>query len=341
MARKSDGEGKKQALDAALAAVDKKHGARSAFRMDGSSVVDGIDVIPTGSLALDLALGIGGYPRGRMVEIYGPEASGKTTLALHAIAECHARGGSAVMIDVEHALNIEYAKRLGVRIDVVENPLVISQPNSGDEALDIMETFISSGAIDLVVLDSVAALVPRAELQGEMGDSHVALQARLMSQATRKLTAVIGQTKTCAIFINQIRMKVGVMYGNPEVTPGGRALKFYTSQRVEVRSGQKIEVERKGKKIRIGNQIRMKVVKNKMAMPFRVAESMIRFNEGIDVIYELASLGVSLDVIERKGATYHYDGDRIATGKGGLEQALRESEDLRTKVRAAIEATYD
>ena len=341
MAKKSDKAGKKAALDAAIAAVDKRYGEQSAIRMDGSSVVDGIDVIPTGSLALDLALGVGGYPRGRMVEIYGPEASGKTTLALHAIAQCHALGGAAVMIDVEHALNIEYAKHLGVRIDVKDNPLVISQPNSGDEALEIMETFISSGAIDLVVLDSVAALVPRAELQGDMGDSHVALQARLMSQATRKLTGVIGQTKTCAIFINQIRMKVGVMYGNPEVTPGGRALKFYASQRVEVRSGAKIEVEKKGKKIRIGNEIKMKVVKNKMAMPFRVAHSMIRFNEGIDVIFELASLGVSLNVIERKGTAYHFDGDRLAVGRNGLEKALRESEDLRTKVREAIEVAYD
>lgn len=335
-------DGKRKALDAALGAVNKKYGDRSAFRMDGSSTVDGVEVIPTGSLALDLALGIGGYPRGRMVEIYGPEASGKTTLALHAIAQCQALGGSAVMIDVEHALNIEYASHLGVRIDVKDNPLVISQPSSGDEALDIMEAFVRSGAIDIVVLDSVAALVPRAELEGDMGDSHVALQARLMSQATRKLTAVIGQTKTCAIFINQIRMKVGVMYGNPEVTPGGRALKFYASQRVEVRSGKKIMGAGKGKEqMRIGNEIKIKVVKNKMAMPFREAHSMIRFNEGLDVIYEIAWLGVSLGVLERKGTQYYFGEDRLAVGKEGLAQALRDDEDLRAKVRQAIEEAYD
>ena len=341
MAKKSDKNGRQKALEIAIADVNKKHGDRSAFPMDGTSRVEDVKVIPTGSLALNLALGVGGYARGRIVEIYGPEASGKTTLALHAIAECQALGGSAVMIDVEHALNIDYAKRLGVRIDETENPLVISQPSSGDEALDIMETFIRSSAIDLIVLDSVAALVPRAELEGDMGDSHVALLARLMSQATRKLTATIGKTKTCAIFINQIRIKVGVVFGNPEVTPGGRALKFYASQRVEVRSGQKIVDESTKEKKRIGNEVKLTVVKNKMAMPFRVVRSMIRYNYGLDPVWEIADLGMKLDVLERRGTQYFFDGERIAAGKQGVVEALREHEELRGRVWHAIEEAYD
>lgn len=341
MAKKSDRSGKQLALDQALVDVNKKHGDRSAFRMDGTSKVDDVKVISTGSLALNLALGVGGYPRGRIVEIYGPEASGKTTLALHAISECHALGGSAVMIDVEHALNMEYAQHLGVRIDTEDNPLVISQPDSGDQALDIMETFVRSGAIDLVVLDSVAALVPRAELEGDMGDSHVALQARLMSQATRKLTGLIGRTKTCAIFINQIRTKVGVMFGNPEVTPGGRALKFYASQRVEVRTGQKAIEEIGKEKRRVGNEIRLKVVKNKMAMPFREALSMIRFNHGIDQVWEIFNLGAKYEIIERKGTQYFFEDQRIGIGKDATIATIRSDDDLVAKIRKAIEAAYD
>lgn len=337
MAKRND-EGRRKALETALADVNKKHGSRSAFPMDGSSTMDNVDVIPSGSLALDLALGVRGFPRGRIVEIFGPEASGKTTLALHAIAGCQAQGGSAVMIDVEHALNIEYAKRLGVRIDTEENPLIISQPDSGDDALDIMETFIRSGAVDLVVLDSVAALVPRAELEGDIGDSHVALLARLMSQTTRKLTGTIGRTKTCAIFINQIRMKVGVMFGNPEVTPGGRALKFHASQRVEVRAGRKIEDDKKRK---IANEVKFKVVKNKMAMPFREARSMIRFNHGVDQVWEIGDLGLSLGVISKDGRSYRFGDRKIAVGRDAMTEALREDEDLRNEIWHGIEEAYD
>ncbi len=286
----------------------------------------------TGSLALDAALGVGGYPRGRVIEIYGPESSGKTTVALHAIAEVQASGGQAAFIDAEHALDPVYAQKLGVNID----ELLLSQPDTGEQALEIAEALVRSGAIDIVVIDSVAALVPKAEIEGEMGDSHVGLQARLMSQALRKLSGAINKSKTIAVFINQIREKVGVMFGNPEVTPGGRALKFYSSVRLEVRRGEAIK---QGNDI-MGNKTRIRVVKNKVAPPFRTAEVDIMYGEGISREGEIVDLGAELEIVQKSGAWYSYEGERLGQGRENAKQFLKENLDIRSEIANKIRASY-
>ena len=306
---------KQKALDAALSSIEKQFGKGAIMKL-GESTRLNVEIIPTGSLSLDIALGVGGVPRGRVVEIFGPESSGKTTVALHVIAEAQKSGGMAAFIDVEHALDPLYARKLGVDID----NLLVSQPDTGEQALEIAEALVRSGAIDVVVIDSVAALVPRAELEGEMGDSHVGLQARLMSQALRKLTGAISKSRTTAIFINQIREKVGVMFGNPEVTPGGRALKFYASVRLEVR---KIESIKQGADM-VGNRTRVKVVKNKVAPPFRQAEFDIMYGEGISREGGIIDIGVDLDIISKSGTWYSYEGDRLGQGKENAKEFLRE-----------------
>lgn len=321
---------KKAALDAALKKIEKNFGKGAVMRM-GDKVDTQISTIPTGSLALDAALGVGGYPRGRIIEIYGPESSGKTTVALHAVAEVQKRGGTAAYIDAENAMDPAYAQALGVDID----SLILSQPNTGEEGLQIADTLISSGAIDIVVVDSVAALVPRAEIEGDMGDSHVGLQARLMSQALRKLSGTISKTKTIALFINQIREKVGVMFGNPETTPGGRALKFYSTIRLEVRRAEQIK---QGSEV-IGNRAKLKVVKNKVAPPFRVAQVDIMYGKGISQTGELIDMAVEKDIVDKAGAWYSYGDDRIGQGRENAKQYLEDHpdiyEDIKTRVRKA------
>jgi len=294
-------------LDAAISSITKTYGDGSIMRLGDARALRQIEVIPTGALALDLALGVGGVPRGRVIEIFGPESSGKTTLTLHAIAEAQKAGGATAFIDAEHALDVTYARKLGVKTD----ELLIAQPDTGEQALEIAETLVRSGALDLIVIDSVAALVPRAELEGEMGDAHMGLQARLMSQALRKLTATISKSQTTVIFINQIRMKIGVMFGNPETTTGGNALKFYASVRLDIR---RIEAIKEGQEV-TGNRVRVKVVKNKVAPPFKQAEFDILFNEGISKIGEILDLGVEKGVVEKSGAWYTYKGDRIGQGR--------------------------
>lgn len=321
---------KKAALDAALKKIEKSFGKGAVMRM-GDKVDTQISTVPTGSLALDAALGVGGYPRGRIIEIYGPESSGKTTVALHAVAEVQKRGGTAAYIDAENAMDPAYAQALGVDID----SLILSQPNTGEEGLQIADTLISSGAIDIVVVDSVAALVPRAEIEGDMGDSHVGLQARLMSQALRKLSGTISKTKTIALFINQIREKVGVMFGNPETTPGGRALKFYSTIRLEVRRAEQIK---QGSEV-IGNRAKLKVVKNKVAPPFRVAEVDIMYGKGISQTGELIDMAVEKDIVDKAGAWYSYGDDRIGQGRENAKKYLEDHpdiyEDIKTRVRKA------
>ena len=322
-----DNEQKKKALDLALAQIEKQFGKGSIMKMDGSTHQD-IAVIPTGSLALDIALGVGGFPRGRVVEVYGPEASGKTTLTLSVIAEAQKKGGVAAFIDAEHAFDPTYAQKVGVKLE----DLLISQPDTGEQALEIAETLVRSNAVDLVVIDSVAALTPRAEIEGDMGDSHMGLQARLMSQALRKLTAVISKSKTTIVFINQIRMKIGVMFGNPETTTGGNALKFYSSVRIDLR---RIESLKKGEEF-IGNRVRAKVVKNKVAAPFKKAEFEIYFNEGISRTSDLITLGVEGGFIQKAGSWFSYGEEKIGQGKDAVRQFLTDNPKLAAKIEKDI-----
>jgi recombination protein RecA len=314
---------RQRAVEQAISQIEKQFGRGSIMKMDVDRVLD-IPVISSGSLSLDLALGIGGVPRGRIVEIYGPEASGKTTLALHIAAEAQAAGGMVAYVDAEHALDVGYARRLGVDVD----SLLVSQPDSGEQALDITEILVRSGAIDALIIDSVAALVPRAELEGEMGDQHMGLQARLMSQALRKLTAAIHKSMTCVIFINQIRMKIGVMFGSPETTTGGNALKFYASQRLDIR---RLGAIKEGEQI-IGNRTRVKVVKNKIAPPFREAEFDIIFGTGISKEGDVLDLGTSFDIVEKSGAWYSFKGERMGQGRENAKKFLAENLDIRNQL---------
>ena len=322
---------KKKAIETAMQQIEKMYGKGSIMRYGDGNVAN-VEAIPTGSLALDLALGIGGLPRGRVVEIYGPESSGKTTLALHVLAEAQKMGGEVAFVDAEHALDPTYAKALGVNVE----DMLISQPDTGEQALEITEALVRSGAIDVVVVDSVAALVPRAEIEGEMGDSFVGLHARLMSQALRKLTGIINKTNTIVIFINQLREKVGVMYGNPEVTTGGRALKFYASVRIDVR---RIETLKSGGEM-IGNRTRAKVVKNKMAPPFREAEFDIMYGEGISMLGELIDLGVKLDLVQKSGSWYSMGETRIGQGRDSAKQYLRDNPEIAAKLEADIRRDF-
>lgn len=323
-------EDKMKALDAALAQIERQFGKGSVMKLGDTSNRMQVETIPTGSLSLDIALGMGGIPKGRIVEVYGPESSGKTTVSLHMVAEVQKRGGIAGFIDAEHALDPAYAKKIGVDID----NLYISQPDNGEQALEITETMVRSGAIDIVIVDSVAALVPKAEIDGDMGDAHVGLQARLMSQALRKLTAVISKSNCIVIFINQLREKVGIMFGNPETTTGGRALKFYSSIRLDVR---RIEAIKQGGEV-VGNRTRIKVVKNKIAPPFKEAEFDIMFGEGISVAGDILDLAAEIGVIQKSGAWYAYDGNKIGQGRENAKNFLKENpeimEDVEGKVRS-------
>ncbi|MFC6260443.1 recombinase RecA [Levilactobacillus fujinensis] len=319
------------ALDKALKKIEKDFGKGSIMRMGDNTKMQ-VSVVPSGSLALDVALGVGGYPRGRIVEIYGPESSGKTTVALHAVAEVQKRGGTAAYIDAENALDPAYATALGVNID----DLLLSQPDTGEQGLQIADALISSGAVDIVVVDSVAALVPRAEIEGEMGDAHVGLQARMMSQALRKLSGTINKTKTIALFINQIREKVGVMFGNPETTPGGRALKFYATVRLEVRRAEQIK---DGTNV-IGNRTRIKVVKNKVAPPFKRAEVDIMYGHGISQTGELIDMAVEKEIVDKSGSWYSYGEDRIGQGRENAKQYLADHADMMAEVNQRVRAAY-
>lgn len=320
---------KGKALDAALAQIERAFGKGSIMKLSEGAKLN-VETISTGSLGLDIALGIGGLPRGRIIEIYGPESSGKTTLALHVIAEAQKAGGTCAIVDAEHALDPAYAKKLGVDVD----NLLISQPDAGEQALEITDTLVRSGALDVLVVDSVAALVPRAELEGDMGDSHMGLQARLMSQALRKLTGSISRSNTIVIFINQIRMKIGVMFGSPETTTGGNALKFYASVRLDIRRIGAI----KDKEDIVGNQTRVKVVKNKMAPPFRQIEFDIMYGEGVSKLGELLDLGVAGNIVEKSGAWFSYDGQRIGQGRENSKSFLRENPEIAAKLEAQIRA---
>ncbi|MEN2422359.1 recombinase RecA [Streptomyces rimosus] len=321
------GTDREKALDAALAQIERQFGKGAVMRM-GERSKEPIEVIPTGSTALDVALGVGGIPRGRVVEIYGPESSGKTTLTLHAVANAQKAGGSVAFIDAEHALDPEYAKKLGVDTDA----LILSQPDNGEQALEIVDMLVRSGALDLIVIDSVAALVPRAEIEGEMGDSHVGLQARLMSQALRKITSALNQSKTTAIFINQLREKIGVMFGSPETTTGGRALKFYASVRIDIR---RIETLKDGTEA-VGNRTRCKVVKNKVAPPFKQAEFDILYGQGISREGGLIDMGVEHGFIRKSGAWYTYEGDQLGQGKENARNFLKDNPDLANEVEKKI-----
>ena len=325
-------ENKLKALDAAIAQIEKQYGKGSVMKLGDPSAAMNVETVPTGSLSLDLALGLGGLPKGRIIEIYGPESSGKTTVALHCVAEVQKAGGIAGFIDAEHALDPVYAKNIGVDID----NLYISQPDSGEQALEITETMVRSGAVDIVIVDSVAALVPKAEIDGDMGDSHVGLQARLMSQALRKLTAVISKSNCIVIFINQLREKVGVMFGNPETTTGGRALKFYSSVRLDVR---RVEALKQAGEV-IGNHTRVKVVKNKVAPPFREAEFDIMFGKGISKEGDILDLAAGIDVVNKSGAWYAYDGDKIGQGRENAKQFLAEHPDICAEIEAKVRAHY-
>ena len=322
---------KKEALDNALRQIEKDFGKGSIMRLGDAKANMNVEVISTGILPLDIALGVGGVPRGRIIEVFGPESSGKTTVTLHMIAEAQKAGGIAAFIDAEHALDPVYAQKLGVDI----NELLISQPDTGEQALDIVEALVRSGAIDIIVVDSVAALVPKAEIEGEMGDSHVGLHARLMSQAMRKLTGIISKSRTTAVFINQIREKVGVMFGNPETTTGGRALKFYASVRLDVR---KIDTLKQGTDV-IGNRTRIKVVKNKVAPPFKQAEFDIMYGEGVSKLSCLVDMGVEMDIIDKSGAWFSYGGNRLGQGKENAKTALAEQPELLAEIESRIRAS--
>jgi len=321
---------KQKALETALLQIEKQYGKGSIMRLGDANSNMNISVIPTGCLELDIALGIGGLPRGRIIEMYGPESSGKTTVALHAVAEAQKLGGAAAYIDVEQALDPVYAKALGVDID----NLLVSQPDSGEQALEIAETLVRSGAIDIIVIDSVAALVPKAEIDGEMGDAHVGLQARLMSQALRKLAGPISRSNTVAIFINQLREKVGIMFGNPEVTPGGRALKFYSSVRIEIRRGEQIK---EGENI-LGNKTKAKIVKNKVAPPFKTAEFEIRYGTGVLHSASIVNVAVDMDIINKSGAWFSYEGVKIGQGRENARKYIEERPELAAEITAKVMA---
>ena len=324
---------KLKALDVAIAQIEKQYGKGSVMKLGDDRTNMNVETVPTGALSLDIALGLGGLPKGRVIEIYGPESSGKTTVALHAVAEVQKRGGIAGFIDAEHALDPAYAKKIGVDID----NLYISQPDNGEQALEITETMVRSGAVDIVIVDSVAALVPRAEIDGDMGDSHVGLQARLMSQALRKLTAVISKSNCIVIFINQLREKVGVMFGNPETTTGGRALKFYSSVRLDVR---RIESLKQGGEI-VGNRTRIKVVKNKIAPPFKEAEFDIMFGEGISREGDILDLASEVGIVNKSGAWYAYNGDKIGQGRENAKTYLKENKSVCEEIEAKVRAQYN
>lgn len=331
MANMTD-ENKKKALEAAIAKLEKDYGKGTVMKLGDPAAQVQVETVPTGSLSLDLALGMGGVPKGRVIEIYGPESSGKTTVALHMIAEVQKRGGIAGFIDAEHALDPVYAKNIGVDID----ELYISQPDSGDQALEITETMVRSGAVDIIVIDSVAALVPKQEIEGDMGDTHVGLQARLMSQALRKLTPVISKSNCVVIFINQLREKVGVMFGNPETTTGGRALKFYASIRMEVR---RIETLKQGGEM-VGNRVRVKVVKNKIAPPFKEAEFDIMFGKGISKVGDILDLAANVNVVNKSGAWYAYNGEKIGQGRENAKTYLTEHPEMLDEIEQKVRANY-
>ncbi|MBV69908.1 MAG: recombinase RecA [Myxococcales bacterium] len=327
--RENNQQDRERAISLALGAIEKQFGKGAIMRLgEGETLVGDVPVVPTGSTTLDIALGIGGYPRGRIIEVYGPESSGKTTLTLHAVAQAQAMGGVAAFIDAEHALDVTYARKLGAKTD----ELLISQPDTGEQALEIADMLVRSGAVDVLVIDSVAALVPKAELEGDMGDTHVGLQARLMSQALRKLTGSINRSRTVVFFINQIRMKIGVMFGSPETTTGGNALKFYASQRIDIRRIGAI----KGSDGVLGNRTRCKVVKNKMAPPFREAEFDIMYGEGISKAGELVDLGSAADIVQKSGAWYSFDGERIGQGRENVKNFLREHPELMKEIERRV-----
>ena len=323
-------ENRQKALGAALAQIEKQFGTGSIMRMGDPGAIRDVEVVSTGSLSLDIALGIGGLPKGRVVEVYGPESSGKTTLALHVVAEIQKQGGTAAFVDAEHALDPQYAEKLGVNIE----DLLVSQPDHGEQALEITDMLVRSGAVDIVIIDSVAALTPKAEIEGDMGDHHVGLQARLMSQALRKLTGNIKRANTLVIFINQIRMKIGVMFGSPETTTGGNALKFYSSVRLDIR---RIGSLKRGDEV-IGNETRVKVVKNKVAPPFKQANFDILYNEGISLESELVELGVLHGLVEKTGAWYSYNGERLGQGKENVRMLLKENKEMAAEIDAGIRA---
>lgn len=325
-------DNKQKALNAALAQIERQFGKGSVMRMSDDAIEKDIDVVSTGSLGLDIALGIGGLPKGRIIEIYGPESSGKTTLTLQVIAECQKNGGTAAFVDAEHALDPSYAQKLGVKVD----ELLVSQPDTGEQALEIVDMLVRSAAVDVVIVDSVAALTPKAEIEGDMGDSHVGLQARLMSQALRKLTANIKRSNTLVIFINQIRMKIGVMFGSPETTTGGNALKFYSSVRLDIRRTGSIK---KGEDV-VGNETRVKIVKNKVAPPFKMAEFDILYNEGISRESEVINLATQLGLIEKSGAWYSYNQEKIGQGKENVRMYLKEHPELARELEQKIRAEY-
>ena len=322
---------RKKALEVAMAQIEKQFGKGSVMKLGEYKAME-IEAIPTGALGLDIALGIGGVPRGRIVEVYGPESSGKTTLALHIVAEAQKMGGEAAFIDAEHALDPVYAKHLGVNID----DLLVSQPDTGEQALEITEALVRSGALDVIVVDSVAALVPKAEIDGDMGDSHMGLQARLMSQALRKLAGAINKTKTVLIFINQLREKIGVMFGNPETTTGGRALKFYASVRLDIRKIENIKQDGEVK----GNRVRVKVIKNKVAPPFREAEFDIVYGEGISKAGNILDMAVNMDIIEKSGSWFSYDGNRIGQGRENVKKYLKENPEILADVEQKVRANF-